>query len=153
VATPKEDASAEVFLAGSRRVGHPAFSPDERWITYYSDASGRPEVYVRSVSGAGRQHQISRQGGTLPRWSTDGDQLFFVNGDSIYVATLTIGEDNVQVMDVRAMYARPGLEFDVLPGDSLFVWATSVGAETDEASRTFAVVYNFGAVLEALNKN
>ena len=30
------------------------FSPDGKWIAYDSDASGRPEVYVRRVSGFGR---------------------------------------------------------------------------------------------------
>jgi serine/threonine protein kinase/DNA-binding beta-propeller fold protein YncE len=61
------------------------FSPDMRWVAYVSDETGRDEIYVRGfsrVSGeaspeAGGRWQISREGGTGPRWRGDGKELYY----------------------------------------------------------------------------
>ena len=56
-------------------------SPNGRYLAYTSTASGREEVHVRPFpDGAGRW-QISSNGGTAPRWSPDGTELFFVEGN------------------------------------------------------------------------
>ena len=57
------------------------YSPDGRWIAYWSDESGRNEVYVRPRSGSGRW-QISNHGGTEPRWVLD-DEIAYLNGTKI----------------------------------------------------------------------
>ena len=53
-------------------------SPDGRWLVYQSDESGQAEIYVRPYPevDTGRW-QVSRGGGTRPRWSRDGRELFF----------------------------------------------------------------------------
>ncbi len=61
------------------------FSPDMRWVAYVSDETGRNEIYVcgfSRVSGeasseAGGKWQISREGGTGPRWGGYGRELFY----------------------------------------------------------------------------
>jgi serine/threonine-protein kinase len=55
-----------------------SLSPDERWLAYASDESGRYEVYVRPFPdvNAGRW-QISRDGGNEPRWAHSGHELFY----------------------------------------------------------------------------
>jgi len=46
-------------------------------MAYNSDASGRFEVYVRSLTPGGGQFQISRGGGWAPRWrGTAGNSPF-----------------------------------------------------------------------------
>ena len=57
-------------------------SPDGKWIAYLSNESGRFEVYVRSFPVAGAQWQISTSGGTMPVWSPDGRELFYVSADA-----------------------------------------------------------------------
>ncbi len=52
-------------------------SPDGRWISFVSDQSGRDEVYVRDLAGAGDQILVSLEGGTEPVWSSDGRELFY----------------------------------------------------------------------------
>ena len=63
-----------------------SFSPDMHWIAYTSDESGRFEVYVRpfTVSGPSGapslgegKWQISKDGGTEPRWRADGKEIIF----------------------------------------------------------------------------
>jgi eukaryotic-like serine/threonine-protein kinase len=58
------------------------YSPDGRWIAYFSDESGQNEVYVRPRSGAAGRWQISTHGGTQPRWVL-GDEIAYLNGTKI----------------------------------------------------------------------
>jgi Tol biopolymer transport system component len=77
------------FLQTSASEDNAAFSPDGRWIAYQSNESGRDEVYVRPFPAASGQFQISRNGGTQPRWRGDGKELFFLAPDgSILAATV-----------------------------------------------------------------
>jgi hypothetical protein len=55
-----------------------ALSPDGQWITYVSDESGTPEVYVKQVAGPVK-HCVSVAGGVQPRWRRDGRELFFLD--------------------------------------------------------------------------
>ena len=68
VATPQDDLMAEL-------------SPDGRWLAYASWESGRPEVYVRPFSGGEAKWQISTDSGFEPRWSRDGRELFYRDGN------------------------------------------------------------------------
>lgn len=70
-------------------------SPDGKWIAYLSNESGRFEVYVRSFPVAGGQWQISTSGGTMPLWSPDGRELFYVSADAklMSVAVTTTGAE------------------------------------------------------------
>jgi len=54
-----------------------AFSPDGKWLAYYSEESGRGEVYVQSFPDPGRKWQISTQGGWEPIWSRDGRTIYY----------------------------------------------------------------------------
>ena len=59
----------------------PSFSLDGRWLAHVSDESGHAEIYVRRYPGPGGSQLISSDGGTQPRWSSDGRELFYRNGD------------------------------------------------------------------------
>jgi Tol biopolymer transport system component len=69
----------------------PQFSPDGRWLAYNSDESGRPEIYVNPFPGPGGRIAISTDGGTEPRWSRDGRELFYRLGDKMMAVTMTTG--------------------------------------------------------------
>jgi dipeptidyl aminopeptidase/acylaminoacyl peptidase len=61
--------------------GSAKFSPDGRWLTYCSNESGRPQVFVQSFPGPGPKVQVSNEGGTDPVWRRTGGELFYRNGD------------------------------------------------------------------------
>jgi eukaryotic-like serine/threonine-protein kinase len=75
--------------------GH--FSPNGQWVAYASDESGRYEIYVRrfspdTPSAAGGKWQISYNGGSEPRWSTDGRELYYLSPDwKLMVVEITTG--------------------------------------------------------------
>jgi Tol biopolymer transport system component/predicted Ser/Thr protein kinase len=62
------------------------FSPDGRYVAYMSDESGRFEVYVAAFPGPGGRWQVSQGGGSEPRWSRDGKELFFFAPDNRLMA-------------------------------------------------------------------
>ena len=63
---------------------HPQISPDGRWLAYSSSKSGQNEVYVCSYPDVERdQKMISVSGGYGPLWSTDGQEVFYRNGQSV----------------------------------------------------------------------
>ncbi len=53
------------------------------WVAYTSDESGRREVYVQSYPGGKNRKAVSSGGGSQPRWSPDGKELFYVTGDFV----------------------------------------------------------------------
>jgi Tol biopolymer transport system component len=70
--TPLLDSQASETMAN--------FSPDGRWLAYSSNESGRSEVFVRAFPELGGRWQVSRNGGSEPRWSADGKKLFYRYG-------------------------------------------------------------------------
>jgi tricorn protease-like protein len=62
-------------------------SPDGRWLAYVSNESGRDEIFVRQFPPSGGRWQVSAQGGTNPRWSRDGRELFYVAPDRMLMDT------------------------------------------------------------------
>jgi Tol biopolymer transport system component len=65
------------------------FSPDGRWMAYTSNESGRYEVYVQPYPGPGGKWQISTGGGMDPRWSANGRELVYRNGDKVMAVDVT----------------------------------------------------------------
>ena len=67
------------------------FSPDGKWVVYFSDESGRLEVYVAAFPSLAPKRQISRDGGSNPSWSRDGKELFFLAPDLTVMAVRIAG--------------------------------------------------------------
>jgi Tol biopolymer transport system component len=72
----------EAFLQTPFNEGQATFSPDGRWLAYVSNEAGGDSdgVYVRAFPDNGGKWQVSNLGGE-PRWSRDGRNLFFIDGE------------------------------------------------------------------------
>ena len=68
----------------------PRFSPDGRWLSYTSDETGRPEVYVQPFPGPGQRIQVSKEGGGQSAWSGDSHRIYFRTGGAFMVADLSV---------------------------------------------------------------
>ena len=62
------------------------WSPDGTWLAYVSDESGRPDIYASRRDGS--RVRVSFAGGSKPRWSRDGQSIFFLRGSAIMRARL-----------------------------------------------------------------
>jgi len=105
----------------------PQFSPDVRWMAYVSDETGRNEVYVAAFPNAAAKWQISTQGGSLPRWSSDGKELFYVAADGHLMSVpITSGGPLLQWSAPHRLFLMPalGASYDVAPGGEKFLVLT-----------------------------
>jgi hypothetical protein len=78
-------------------------SPNGKWLAYYSDESGRSEVYVTAFPGPGGKWQVSNGGGAFPSWSLDGKQLYYVIGEKL----MAVAIQNVETFEFGAPTALP----------------------------------------------
>ena len=114
----------------------PRFSPDGRWVTYVSNESGAPEVFVRPFPGPGGRTQISAGGGTEPVWSPDGRRLFYLNGNDLMAATLSVSSGVTVSARERVLTAdvAPGgihANYDVAKDGRHFLMVRNAGGSTD----------------------
>jgi serine/threonine protein kinase/Tol biopolymer transport system component len=81
------DRKAIPFLTTPANESLAKFSPDNRWVVYASDESGRREVYVRDfapdrIPAVGKEKiKISPAGGDRPRWRPDGSEIYYIATD------------------------------------------------------------------------
>jgi tRNA A-37 threonylcarbamoyl transferase component Bud32/Tol biopolymer transport system component len=113
-------------------------SPSGRWLAYRTTESGDPEVWVRDFNPdrtpvfGSEKIQISMDGGDKPRWSRDGSELFFFNGEALMAAsvrpdgsTLKVGIPT-KLFDVRHTNYIP---YDVLKDGTFVVNAVNDGGK------------------------
>jgi Tol biopolymer transport system component len=86
------------------------FSPDGRWIAYSSNESGRYEVYVTGFTERSGKWQVSVAGGDRPRWRRDGRELFYLSGNKLMSAAVTIDDRGFAIGAANPL-------FDVRPSD------------------------------------
>jgi eukaryotic-like serine/threonine-protein kinase len=69
----------------------PSIAPDDKWIAYTSNESGRSEIYLQSIDGSGGKLQVSSQGGRDAHWRGDGRELYYFapNGEMMAVDVTT----------------------------------------------------------------
>ena len=93
----------------------PRFSPDAQWIAYGSDASGSPEVYVRpAATSSASPLRVSRNGGSLPRWRSDGRELFFLAPGG-KVMSVPVAADGMPGAPEMLFTVTSAVDFDPAP--------------------------------------
>jgi eukaryotic-like serine/threonine-protein kinase len=94
------------FAVGPRVQVQGEMSPDGRFVAYYSNESGRQEVYVRPSSGGAKQ-LASTSGGADPHWSRDGKQLYFAVPDTVFqIDVLSVIDGRIQLSVPRPVFTR-----------------------------------------------
>ncbi len=116
----------------SEQDGRP--SPDNKWLAYLSNETGRDEVYVTSFPKAGSQWQVSNGGIRLQKtngvmdWSADGKHLRYQQGDKLFdVAVRDLGDK----LEISAP-----TELMTLPADSIVIAILPDGKRTLVARST-----------------
>ncbi len=92
----RENAHLALFRIGDPRPtkllvtsGHQTngqISPDGNWLAYASDESGESAVYVTTFPRAAGKWQVSAGGGSEPRWSADGQEIFYLDPERTLTA-------------------------------------------------------------------
>ena len=77
-----------LFLQTPFRERASSLSPDGRFTAYASNESGQDEVYVQPFPEGGFRATVSNNGGSKPRWSPDGRELFYVEGTTLIAVSV-----------------------------------------------------------------
>jgi hypothetical protein len=134
----------------------PSLSPDERWLAYGSNESGRWEVYVVPFPDVttGRW-QVSATGGRSPRWARSGRELFFRDLAGGLVAVPVTNGPSPVFGERRVLFQMKGIplagfsmgpmefQFDVSPDDRRFLFARAFGQEDPAAATRTILVQNW----------
>jgi Tol biopolymer transport system component len=153
---PREGGTPVTLLATEADETFAQVSPDGKWLAYRSTDSGGPEIYVRDfvadrtpAFGSVRV-QISAAGGDKPRWSPNGREIFYLQGETMMAAsvqpagvTLTAGIP-VKLFDTRWTNYIP---YDVLRNGT-FVVNVPLASTTPAAPTTLRVLLNWETFLK-----
>jgi len=89
------------YEAGAR------LSPDEKWIVYVSNVSGRNEIYAHSFRGPERRRQVSTEGGTQPVWNPNGREIFYRIGNKMMAVSVTPSATDITLSPPRLLFEGP----------------------------------------------
>jgi predicted RNase H-related nuclease YkuK (DUF458 family) len=106
---PGRDSVGTPLLATQYEERAATLSPDDHWMAYVSNETGRDEVYVCPFPEASASKwQVSTDGGTEPVWERDGRELFYRNGNDDLVAVEVTAATTFAVGSKRVLFsARP----------------------------------------------
>ena len=112
-----------LYRSGSLALFGGRFSPDTRWVAFWGDESGRPEVYAVSFPDGKRKVQISNGGGSRPKWRADGKEIFYRSPNERLMAVDVQPGAELKVGTPRALFDMPGgaSDFDVTTDGQRFL--------------------------------
>lgn len=130
------------FLTSGADDAGARIAPDGGSVAYLSSDSGRHEVHLTSFPARGASTRVSSGGARLPRWSSDGRQLFYIATDG---QLMTVPVHTSGALQVGRPLPVPGFSgaqrwafFEVLP-DGQFV---AIISEASGGEQPLTVVLN-----------
>jgi Tol biopolymer transport system component len=91
------------------------FSPDGRWISYYSTLSGGSEIYLQPFPGPGERVTVSSGGGLQAKWRADGKELFYLSPEGTMMSVEVRPGTTLDIGTPRPLFRtrlRPGNSLD-----------------------------------------
>jgi eukaryotic-like serine/threonine-protein kinase len=134
-----------------------SFSPDGRWVAYSSNETGRNEVYVRPFVASGPagpslgegKWQVSKDGGTSPRWRADGKEIIFLFGPAMMSVDVNGGGAGFQMGTPEQLFRAPTNNgWDVTGDGKRFITIVPPNQGIQTAPTPITVVLNWQADLK-----
>jgi tricorn protease len=82
----KKGPTRNLTASSGTRERMPEWSPDGKWIAYFSDESGEMEIYVQTQDGSGEKRRVTHDGSVYRfrlKWSPDSEKLLFADKNQI----------------------------------------------------------------------
>jgi Tol biopolymer transport system component/predicted Ser/Thr protein kinase len=125
------------------------FDPSCRYLAYQSDEKGRNDIYVRTFPGGSGRWLVSANGGRLPRWSPRGDELFYLEGETLMSVKVSAGDVfRIEGPPEKLFSNEPGRNFQMqefapMPDGKRFLITRPIG----DQHRSIVLVENWQAGL------
>ena len=128
-------------------------SPDGRWLLYALYASGRNEVFVRTLpieaggSAAAGRWQVSSSGGAQPAWRADGKEIFYLSPEGALMAVpVESGENSFRPGTPQELFrTREASSYDVAADGQRFL-VNQVASDSSDIPVT--VIVNWPQLLK-----
>jgi Tol biopolymer transport system component len=125
------------YLVAPARQQQAQFSPDGRFIAYGSDQSGAWEIYVQPFPNAAEgKWMVSNGGGVEPRWSRDGQELFYFSGQTLMAVPVSVQPTFSHSLPtalfdapVQSGYTNDSHRWQVAPDDKRFLLLVNAGKD------------------------
>lgn len=130
----------------------PSVSPDEKWIAYSSEESGRREVYVQPLSGTAHW-LVSTNGGEEPHWARDGRTLYYRVDDQLMAvpvqpgATFAAARPTLFLRGLYDLQSETGLSYVPDPTSDRFLMIRLAADASTLAAAHFRIVLNWASHL------
>ena len=82
-------------------------SPDGRFVVYASNELGRFEIFVQRFPEGEGKSLVSVNGGGQPRWSPEGSEIFYVEGDALMSVSVKT-EPDFSFRPAEQLFTSPG---------------------------------------------
>jgi Tol biopolymer transport system component len=125
------ESKASTIIDTIHSEGYGALSPDGKWLAYQSDETGINEVIVQSWDNGSKETKrpfaISKGGGALPRWRSDGRELYYITQPgtvfavTVHPSAAGFGFDAPHELFHTPATAKSWNLFDVAPGGERFL--------------------------------
>jgi Tol biopolymer transport system component len=107
-------AAPQPLVTGVTLADEARIAPNGRWVAYHSNETGTAQVYVMPLPRTGQKWQLSPGGGVQPRWSRDGNELFYLDPNGRLMAVTMPGSDPNRASAPQVLF-NSGLQ----PSDAL----------------------------------
>lgn len=141
------------YLVAPGRQQQGRFSPDGRFVAFGSDQSGTFEIFVQPFPDATKgKWMVSTGGGTEPRWSRDGKELFYFSGQALMAVPVSLSPTfsfgtPVKLFDapIASGYTNESDLWQVAPDGKRFLFLPLAGQQPGPA---LDVIVNWPALLQ-----
>jgi hypothetical protein len=123
--------------------------PNPRWVSYISNDTGRPEVYIDSFAGTRNKIQVSTNGARDHYWRADGRELFFRTPEHKLMAVeVKPRAESIERSAPRELFTLPVVEnslpaCDVAPDGQRFLVRAAL-----EQPQPLTLIVNWPALLK-----
>jgi dipeptidyl aminopeptidase/acylaminoacyl peptidase len=145
------DKQIKPFLQGPFNENGGRFSPDGKWIAYFSTESGNQQIYVQPYPPTSAKWQVSVDGGVSVTWARDKKELYFVSADNKMMAVDYTAGAEFKAGIPRMLFQIPaspsnaaGLRFSVSRNGDRFLLPVNESA----GERPLTVVLNWVSALK-----
>ncbi|MDD5543054.1 MAG: protein kinase [Acidobacteriia bacterium] len=130
--------------APQANIGFYRISPNNRWVAYTSDESGRTEVYIAPFPHGDGKWQVSTTGADFAAWRGDGKEIYFnTNADEYTACSITEQGSDLEIGTPQVLFAANtsalGVGYDVTSDGKRFL----VNLAGDETSPPLHLVVNW----------
>ena len=115
------DGKLETLIESPEVLDMPRFSPDGKWLAYFSIESGDRQIFVRSWGETARRFLVSEKSAIFPVWTKKGNELIFRTPKGVYAAGVQNGTD-FQIGEAEFLFKGSyRANFDVTPDGQKFL--------------------------------